>query len=142
MKTKFAILALIAAFALPARAQTDLLPRLPSTTLLGATTNTTPVAEPIGWRRDEVLVFQFTCTGTNVIAGTNVVMKFDTSNDGTYWVSNQYTMTCTFPGAAQATTISRITNTVGGQWLRLRPIENINPASGGTITINAFNYLK
>ena len=129
----------LAALALPAFAQTDLRSRIASTTILAATTNTTAMTPSIGWNRDQVLVFQVTITGTNAIAGTNLVFKFDTSNDNTYWVASQHSISVSYPGNATATTLARMTNSTGGKWLRLKQIENINPA-GGSVTVNTFNY--
>ena len=139
MKKLFVIALLLVGLAPLASAQTDLRIRIATTALTAATTNTTAMTSPIGWNRDAVIVVQTTLTGTNVIAGTNIVFKFDVSNDKTYWLATQHTISATFPGNGTVTTITRLTNSVGGKWLRLKSMENINPA-GGSVTINTFNY--
>ena len=125
--------------AFAASAQTDLKSRLNTTAIAAASTNTTAMAPAIGWNRDQVLVFQVTLIGTNAAASSNIVMNLDVSNDGTDWVASQHTITATAPGSGTKATIARLTNSVGGKWLRVKSIENPS-AAGGSVTIKTFNY--
>ena len=133
------ILAVLFALALPAMAQTDLTGRLPVSTLAATTTNTTPATSPIGWNKDQVIVFQLTTTGTNANFTNAIVFKFDTGNDNTYWSSTRYSISHTPTGSNTYTTIARLTNSVGAKWLRVDGLENPNASAG---SIRAFNYIQ
>lgn len=123
-------------FAFSAAAQQSIVPLFPATYIAGLTTNATSGSGQIGWNIDQTAVFQFSITGTNAGAVTPIQVRFDTSNDGTYWVATAYTLNATTAGAATSTSLVRATNTVGGKWIRIGGVANTNAATGG-ITITA-----
>lgn len=133
-----AVVACFLFIGLTANAQQDLLPKLPATYIAGLTTNSTPGAGVVGWNIDQIGVFQLTITGTNAGAATLLKVWMDSSDTGTYWSTNTYSVTATPVGVGTATSITKLTNTVGAKYIRFGRIDNTNAATGG-LTINAFS---
>lgn len=137
MKNFFAIIAL-ALLAVTAQAQQDITSLMTSTTVAGSATNLQNGNGVIGWNIDQVAVLQASISQTNVAHATtlsNCVVRFDTSNNGTDWQTNAYSFSLAPAGVTNAavaqstlasTTIVRITNTIGGKWLRFGNTENVN----------------
>lgn len=118
-------------------AQQNIIPNLPAIELGGATTNAGPGGGLIGWNIDQVAVIQGALYQTNTAHATtisNAVIRFDTSNDGRNWQISAYNYSLAPTGVTNAgtgfsttaTTITRLTNTIGGKWLRAGIMENVN----------------
>lgn len=125
---------------LPAQAQQSIVPYLPNATTAATSTNTTDgllFNGPFPWKPDQVAVVQLTVGSTNTATGAASVF-FDTSDDGVFWVANQYLVQVTANGTTAATTVARMTNTVGAQWLRVGQVGNAS-ANAVTITNLTFN---
>jgi len=129
MKKLFTIISLLCA-CLSGFAQQNITAMLPATDLSPASTNYTG-AGFIGWNIDDVLVFQFNVQSTNNIHAStksNILVYLDTALTGTTWSTNQYLISV--PTHAYQTnalvSLHRITNTVGGNYLRVGAIWNAN----------------
>lgn len=128
----------IVSMAIAASAQQDITSLMTSPTVAGSATNSQNGNGVIGWNIDAVAVFQVSVSQTNTAHATtisNCVVRFDTSNNGTDWKTNAYSFSIAPSGvtnsaAAQSTIAStdivRITNTIGGKWLRFGNTENVN----------------
>lgn len=136
-KAAAAAAVIIGLLALPSFAQQNILPLLPITTIPAISTNTTAGSGVIGFNPDQVAIFQLTATGTNALAAGTVTVSADTSDNGTDWVSSSYTIPVVATGATAATTITRVTNTVGAKYIRFAKIVNTN-AVGGMVELNRF----
>lgn len=124
-------------FAFSATAQQNILPLLPITTVPASSTNTTAGSGVVGWVPNQVAVFQLTATGTNALAAGTIEVSADTSDNGTDWVASAYTIPVVATGTNAATTITLLTNTVGGKYIRFAQITNTN-AAGGKVVLNRF----
>jgi len=134
VKTKLvkaaAVACILFGFALNSFAQQNILSLLPATSLTPASTNYTGQGF-IGWNIDDVLVFQFNVQSTNnihVSTKSNILIYLDTALTGTTWSTNQYLIsvpTHTYQ-TNELVTLHRITNTVGGNYLRVGAIWNAN----------------
>lgn len=122
---KHLITIIICVAALTATAQQNITGYLNNPTVAASSTNTTPGNGVIGWNDGQVGVLQTSVIATN-LASTAVVVYFDTSLNGTDWVASQYSYSVTPNGTNAATAIAKITNSVGGKWLRFGNIENPN----------------
>lgn len=116
-------------FCFAANAQENITAKAGGATLTGSSTNTSAANGFIGWNIDQVGVFQLTCVGTNAATTNAVVVKMDVSDNGTDWVANQHSITATPGGTTAGTSITRITNSVGGKYLRVNRTENPNAAA-------------
>lgn len=86
-----------------------------------ATTNTTAGNGFIGLNIDQVAVFQWAVATTNNATTTETVrLWLDTSDNGTDWVVKQYPITSNTNSAL----ITKITNSVGGKYVRIGNFEN------------------
>ena len=122
-----AALALIIGICLPASAQQSLIGYLPATSVTSFSTNWTAGTGLIGINRDQVAVFQLTATATNTLASGNTIVRLDTSDNGTDWLTNQVTVAVT----NNSTAIARMTNSIGSKWWRVGGVSNL-----GTGTTN------
>lgn len=113
-------------FGFSATAQQSLISYLSTTTVAGASTNTTMYGGTIGWNIDQVAVFQTTIVGTNASPTNAVTVLLDTSDNGTDWLTDQYTISVTPAGTTAGSSITRITNSVGGKYLRVGTLKNPN----------------
>lgn len=107
-------------------AQQPVIGNINGATTAGATTNTSAANGVIGWNIDRTVVFQAAIIGTNASPTNAVTVLFDTSDNGTDWLTDQYTFSITPNGTNSATAISRVTNSVGGKYLRFGTIKNPN----------------
>jgi hypothetical protein len=124
--------------ALPSFAQQNLVNNLATSTLAGSTTNATAGQGFIGWNIDQVAVVQLSVVGTNAATTGTVTVLLDTSDNGSDWLAAQYTTaTVTCNGTTTATGISRITNSVGGKYLRIGGYKNLNDATNA-VTVQRF----
>lgn len=123
---KAALLLALCVFGLTARAQQDITTTLAATTIPGASTNTSAGATAFGWNIDQTTVFSVSVVGTNGSPTNPVVVRFDTSVNGTDWSDNAYSWVLTPNGTTATTAITRITNTVGGVWMRVGDLQNTN----------------
>lgn len=135
MKTFFAIIiCLVCCFA--AQAQQSLIGFVTNTTYAGLTTNTTiATGNYVGWNIDQIAAIQCTVVGTNANASNNVVLTFETSDNGTDWVPSVYPVVVDANGTTAATQISRITNSTGGKYVRPYSLANSNATA---VTIQRF----
>jgi len=132
MKHLLSLALLLCAFA--AIAQQSIINNLTNSTVIAATTNIgVGGGSLIGWNIDKVGVVQFTVVGTNANLSANVVLTFETSDNGTDWVTGLYPVIVDANGTTAATQISRITNSTGGKYLRPYSLLNSN-ASAATIS--------
>lgn len=134
VKVLASILFVLCLFGLTAQAQQSVLSYLPATTVAGASTNSTAGTGVVGWNIDQVAVFQLTCVSTNTCSSA-VNVDLDTSDNGTDWVSGSYTVGVTANGTTPVTAITRLTNSVGGKYLRVAAIRNPNAYA---ITVQRF----
>jgi hypothetical protein len=104
-------------------AQQNILPLLPATTVAGGATNNTAGNGFIGLNIDQVAVFQLTVISTNTAFGA-LSVYLETSDNGTDWIANSYTLATTSSGTTAATSITRITNSVGGKYVRVGRVGN------------------
>lgn len=132
-KKSLAVICLLFA-CLTSNAQQNIISYLPATQVITAATNTTEGPGLIGWNVDQVAVLQLTVVSTNTAAGTFIV-RLGTSDNGNDFVASQYSITATANGTTAATAIARITNSVGGKWLRVDKMENL---SANTVTVQRF----
>jgi hypothetical protein len=138
MKKIFSLIIALATFG--ASAQSDLTSLLSATALAATSTNTTGNGV-VGWNYGAIAQFSLSVQSTNNVHATtksNIVIRLDSSLNGTDWVTSAYALT--FPTATFATnanaTIVTLTNT-GGKWLRVGTIENPNT---NRVTIARFNW--
>jgi hypothetical protein len=131
------ILAFLLISGIGAQAQQSITGKLPTTVFAGFTTNWTAGNGVIGWNRNDIAVFQLTTLGTNTVSTGDLTVIFDTSDNGTDWLTNRYTATTTCTGTNAATSITLITNTVGGRWLRVGGYKSTN-TSTNAVTIPRF----
>lgn len=123
---KYILSIALALFAFASQAQQSLINNLTNTTYAGVTTNNSVGAGLIGWNIDQTAVVQCTLVGTNANASNNVVLTFETSDNGTDWVPSLYPVIVDANGTTAATQIARITNSTGGKWLRPYSLANSN----------------
>lgn len=110
-------------------AQADITANLPVALQEPATTNGVG-AGVIGWNYQKVAVLQIAATSTNVAHATtrsNVVVRFDTSLNGTDWQTNVYAISVapSLTASQYNNTIGTITN-IGSKYLRIGRVENPN----------------
>jgi hypothetical protein len=134
---KAAVAAMVLAFAFSASAQQNIVPLLPITTVPALSTNTAAGSGVLGWNINQLAIFQLTVTGTNAAAASPIVFSVDTSDNGTDWVASQYSILVTPDSTAAATSITKLTNTIGAKYIRFARIVSTN-AAGGTVTVNRF----
>lgn len=125
------ILSLLAFIAFTATAQQDITANLPATMITAATTNSSIGQGLVGWNRDQIAVLQIAMVTTNVAHITtrsNVYVRLDTSANGTDWNTNAYVVSVSPSLTADLynNSITRLTNSVGGKWLRVGTVENAN----------------
>lgn len=141
-KKAAAILAIVF-LSVSAFAQADITVNLPVTTLDGSSTNAGPGNGLIGWNYGDIAVLQCAVITTNVAhisTRSNVVVRFDTSLNGTDWLTDQYELSIPVASTTNAnSTISLLTNTVGGKWLRIGACENVNT---NRVTFQRFYFQK
>ncbi len=130
-----AALLLLCLFGFSVNAQEPIIHKLVSTTVAGASTNTSQGNGFIGWNIDQVAVLQVSVVGTNSSPTNAMRITFDTSDNGTHWLTDQYSQSLTPTDTSTATAISRITNTVGGKYIRFGKVENANLTA---VTITAY----
>lgn len=135
LKKATALIALICLCGLSAGAQEPIINKLVSSTVVGATTNSSQGNGLIGWNIDAVAVLQVAVVGTNASPTNAIRVTFDTSDNGTDWLTDQYSHSVTPTGTTTASSITRITNTVGGKYLRFGKVENANLTA---VTINRY----
>ena len=134
------IIAALMLFAFGVSAQEVITAKAGGATIAAFSTNTATGNGVIGWNIGQVAVFQLTCVGTNAAVTNNVILKMDTSDNGTDWLANQYTISNTPAGLTKGTSITKVTNTVGGKWLKVNRIENLNETyvtMGLTVSLKA-----
>jgi hypothetical protein len=131
---------ILCVFAVGASAQTDITSHLSATSLDAASTNTTG-SGVLGWNYGKIAQFSASVQSTNnvhITTKSNIVIRLDSSLNGTDWVASAYTLT--FPTATYATnanaTLLTLTNT-GGKYLRVGTVENPNT---NRVTISRFNW--
>lgn len=129
-----AVIALLLLPCLSGFAQQSVINNLPATTVAGASTNSTAGPGFIGWNIDQVAVFQLTCVSTNTCSSA-VTVDLETSDNGTDWVQSSYAVAVTANGTTPVTAITRLTNSVGGKYLRVQAIRNPNAYA---ITVQRF----
>jgi hypothetical protein len=133
---------ILCAFAISASAQTDITSHLSATALAATSTNTTG-AGILGWNLQDIAQFSLSTISTNNVHATtksNIVIRFDSSLNGTDWVPSAYSLifpTATFATNAQPTILT-LTNT-GGKYLRVGVIENPNT---NRVWISRFTWQK
>lgn len=125
-KLKAAVVSVAVLFAMSSFAQEPIINKLAATTFVGASTNSSVANGIIGWNIDAVAVLQLSIVGTNAATTGQLRVAFDTSDNGTDWLANQYTVTMVATGVSTASSINRITNTIGGKWLRFGSVANTN----------------
>lgn len=135
MKNLLSFALLLCAFAVSA--QQSVINNLNATTVAGSTTNSSIGAGFIGWNIDQIAVLQQTIVTTNNGAGlTNTVTKtLDTSDNGTDWVADQYSIATLLNKTTNATSIVRITNSVGAKYLRFGQDRNTNSNAVQTVRL-------
>jgi hypothetical protein len=139
---KFLLTSIIALCAFVSMAQQSIINNLTTTTVVGATTNTGIGAGFIGWNIDQVAVIQQTIVSTNNGLGltNNVTKTLDTSDNGTDWVADQYTIATALNKTTNATSITRITNSVGAKYIRFG--QDRNPNSNAVQTVRLTLSIK
>ena len=130
-----AVLALLLGICLPSFAQQSLIAYLPATSVTSFSTNWTAGTGLIGINRDQVAVFQLTATATNTLASGNTIVRLDTSDNGTDWLTNQVTIAAT----NNATAIARMTNSIGSKWWRVGGVSNLGTGTTNDSTIVRFS---
>lgn len=126
VKKAAAIIGLLFLFGFNATAQEPIINKLVSTTVAGATTNSSQANGVMGWNIDQVAVLQVAVVGTNASPTNAIRITFDTSDNGTDWSADAYSHSVTPTGTSSATSLTRITNTVGGKYIRFGKVENAN----------------
>jgi hypothetical protein len=127
--------ALLLGLCLPAFAQQNLIGYLPATSVTSFSTNWTAGTGLIGINRDQIAVFQLTATATNTLASGNTIVRLDTSDNGTDWLTNQVTVAVT----NNATAIARMTNSIGGKWYRIGGVSNLGTGTTNDSSIVRFS---
>lgn len=118
-------------FSVVAFGQASIQGNLPTAELAGATTNAGPGGGLLGWNIDQIAVLQgavYSSNNVHISTKSNVFIRFNTSLNGTDWVTNAYNIalvTDTFQ-TNTLSTIARITNTTGAKWLQVGAVENAN----------------
>ena len=136
---KAAAVILFLALSITANAQQSLIANLPSTTANSFSTNWTAGSGLIGWNQDAVATAQLTVLGTNALSSGNVVVAFDTSDNATDWLTNRYEVTAPIWGTNNGTALVRITNSIGGKWLRVGALKNQATGTTNTATVVRFS---
>lgn len=124
-KKKLGLVATLLAFTLTVSAQQDIRSLLGATELVNATTNSTANGK-IGWSIDQTAVIQLSLLSTNGTSHptTAVTVYFQTSDNGTDWITDSYSVACIPTATTTASSITRLTNSVGGKYLRVGRIGN------------------
>lgn len=126
MKIAASFLAFVC-IAISAVCQQSLLPLMSSTRLATATNYPSISNGIIGWNIDQVGVFQSTLTATNpVTTNCQVIFYLETSDNGTDWKTNSYQIVSSVNSTNAVTTLTRVTNTIGGKWLRVGSYNSTN----------------
>lgn len=129
VKAAAAMILAMFCFAFGANAQQSILNNLTSSTVAGVSTNYGVWnGSPIGWNINQVAAFQLSVLGTNATTGV-LKINLDFSDNGTDWVTNQFTLTTTAQGTTAGTSITLLTNTVGGKYCRVGSTVNTNAAA-------------
>jgi len=123
------LIALLCLFGFAAQADQDITSSLAATTVATATTNSTAGATAFSLTVDQIAAVSVSIVGTNASPTNPVVVKFDTSLNGTDWYNDAYTWVFTPGGATATTAIMRLTNSVGGKYFRVGEIQNTNATS-------------
>ena len=120
---------LLLCFGFSGIAQQSLTGKLPATTLSGFTTNWTAGNGVFGWNMDQKAVFQLTAIGTNTATTSGITIPLDCTDNGTDWVTNRYNLSVVCNGTNAATSITILTNLVGGKFWRFGGYSNTNAAT-------------
>lgn len=129
VKAAAAVLLAMLFLAFSANAQTDITAKTGGSTIAGLSTNTATANGVNGWNIDQIAVLQFSVVGTNAATTNACTLRGDVSDDGTAWATNQFSVAATPRGTNWGTSITRITNSVGGKYFRINQTESLNAAT-------------